>query len=55
MNESKQSIMSNMKISIVVKDKLEKYKIREGCKTLSDAVNLLLKVDEFTKNDKKHK
>ena len=50
MNESKQSIMSNMKISIVVKDKLEKYKVREGCKTLSDAVNLLLKVDELTKN-----
>ena len=51
MKENKQKVMSTMKISEVVKKKLEKYKEREGCKTLSDAVNLLLKTEELTKKD----
>ena len=55
MNDSKQKVMSTMKISKVVKDKLENYKEREGCKTLSDAVNLLLKVDELTQDNKTDK
>lgn len=40
---------STMKISTITKKKLEYYKKREGCKTFSDAVNLLLKVDELTR------
>ena len=53
MTDNKQNPMSTIKISIIVKKKLEQYKDREGCKTLSDAVNLLLKVDELTKDEKK--
>ena len=40
--------MSTMKISRIVKEKLEKYKEKEGCKTLSEAVNMLLKTEELT-------
>jgi len=49
MIENKPNVMSSMKISKIVKEKLEKYKEREGCKTLSEAVNLLLKEDELKK------
>ena len=53
MNDYKQKPMSSMKISKITKEKLEQYKDREGCKTLSDAVNLLLKVDELSQDKKK--
>lgn len=53
MNEKKTNLMSNMKISRVVKEKLEGYKNKEGCKTLSDAVNLLLKTEELTEKKEK--
>lgn len=48
MSEHKKSLMSTMKISRIVKEKLEKYKEKEGCKTLSEAVNMLLKTEELT-------
>jgi len=34
--------VSVVKVSEIVKVKLEKYKEDEGCKTLSDAINLLI-------------